>query len=118
MRVFLLAVIIIVFSACTPKEKVQVAKPKPFYNEAKMVEVVTDFRLAEAAVRQMIGYGENSTQLTEYYYNKVLEKNKITAEDFEANLKYYSSYPDQMHLIYSKVVNRLTEMHSEITTRE
>jgi hypothetical protein len=104
--------------ACSSPREESVPKPENFFTEKEMVEILTDFRLTESIVRQMASYGEDTKILSDYYYKKVLEKHQITSDDFKDNLKYYSAQPEKMYKIYSKVVNKLTEIHSEVSTRK
>jgi hypothetical protein len=118
MKYFLVLFVILFFAACDAREEVYVKKPQPFFDEEKMVEIISDLKLTEGAIQQMSAYGDDAKMVSQYYYNKVLQKHQISAEEFKANLVYYSAYPDIMHQIYSRVVNRLTEMHTEISNRK
>jgi len=109
--------LLLVFIACKPSVE-QRKKPANFLTEEKMVEVIADFTITEAAVRQLTGYGHDSKVVSDYYYKKVLEKYNITPDDFQENLSYYSQNPKQIHDIYSRVVTRLSETQTEISTRK
>lgn len=117
-KVLVIISIIFIFFGCGHTTEIEYSKPKPFINHDKMIEIITDFRITEGAIRQMVSYGEDSRVVTEYYYKKVLKKYDITPETYKANLEYYANKPDEMHEIYSEVVNKLTEMHTELSTRK
>ena len=119
MKIKILILFTIILSACfSSSEEGRIKKPDHFLKQDKMVEVTVDFRLTEAAIRQMAGYGENTKVLSKYYYKKVLEKHHITADIYKANLAYYSKHPDELHQIYSRVVARLTEIQTELATQK
>ena len=40
-------------------------------------------------------------------YETIFSENNITKEDFENTLKYYSNHPDELEIIYDKVLERL-----------
>ncbi|OIO99353.1 MAG: hypothetical protein AUJ98_11400 [Bacteroidetes bacterium CG2_30_33_31] len=113
MRVFTILFFLIFFLACSSGGSSKVKKPEIFLNEEELIEVIVDFRLTEATIRQIAGYGEDTRKLSRYYYDKMLKKHGLTAEDYKRNLKYYSQNPDEIHDIYAKVVVRLSEMQTQ-----
>lgn len=99
-----------VFSvSCNNKKNTVTIAPGNVLKKDSMVVIMTDFRLVEGAIRQMVTKGENSQKMTKYYYSYILNKHKISIEDFNTSLKYYSKDPKQMDEIYSKVVANLNE---------
>ena len=119
MKIRILILLTVIIAACqSSPTKERVKKPHHFLKQDEMVEITVDFRLTEAAIRQLAGYGEDTKILSKYYYRHLLEKYKLTATDYEENLKYYSDHPDKLHQIYSRVLARLTEIQTELSTQK
>jgi len=119
MKLKILILLTVVLSACfSSSEKGRIKKPDHFLKQDEMVEVTVDFRLTEAAIRQLAGYGEDTKVLSKYYYKQVLKKHHITADIYKENLTYYSKHPDELHQIYSRVVARLSEIQTELATQK
>ena len=104
--------------SCAGSQEDALVKPENLIEKEKMIEVLADFRLVEGTVRQMAGYGKDTKELAKYYYDKVFEKHQITLEQFQQNMEYYSQQPEVMYEISSEVVNRLTEMYTDVSTRK
>lgn len=118
MKVNILIILLVIISACSNENSEErIKKPSHFLKQDEMIDVTVDFRLTEAAIRQMAGYGEDTKKLSKYYYNKVLKKHHLTADEYNANLIFYTKKPEQLHQIYSRVVARITEIQSELSTQ-
>lgn len=117
-RILLVIGSFIFLLACAEKErKVVVNKPDRLLTQEQLIEVMVDFRIAEASIRHIAGKGENTKKITPYYYKPMLQKHNITIEEYGANLEYYSHDPDKMDQIYAEVVNRLSELQTEVRSR-
>ena len=117
MRTYLVLIFFLVFTlnSCNSDKKMEISIPKNIIEKDSFIVVMTDFRLVEASIRQMVAKGENSQKMTKYYYSFILKKHKITYEDFDYSLKFYSKDPKEMDEIYSKVVSNLNEMQSKVS---
>ena len=113
MRYFLTVAFLILLFSCGNKDSKMEEKPGDVLEKDTFIVVMIDFRLAEAAIRQMIIKGEDSRKATKYYYDFMLKKHKIRMKDFEASLRYYSKDPEEMDEIYTKVVAKLSELQSK-----
>ena len=119
MKLKVLFALFIFITACSSESsKEKIRKPSHFLKQNEMVEVSVDFRLTEAAIRQMAGYGEDTKKLSKYYYGKVLKKHHLSAKEYEENLVYYAKNPEKLHQVSSRVVARLTEIQTELSTQK
>jgi hypothetical protein len=99
--------------SCRSESKESTSTSSLILQKDTFISVMTDFRLAESAIRHMISLGEKPEKMTQYYYSFMLKKHKISMNDFNASLKYYSQNPKEMDEIYNKVVVRLSEIQSK-----
>jgi hypothetical protein len=116
--IFLFVVVLASCSAGDAVEETVISKPDHFIEQEDMIRIMTDFRLTEATIRQMAGYGEDTRIISKFYYDNMFAKYEITPEIYKENLDYYANDPKLMHEMSAEVVNRLTEMYTEISTRK
>ena len=87
--------------------------PSRIIPKDKMVDVLVDVHLAEAAADN---HGLKSPQIDMMMaarYDSVFQKHGITFEEFKSSYDYYLAHPDVLSEIYSEVVNKLTTMESK-----
>lgn len=89
-------------------------KPPHLISRDKMVGILVDIHLSDAAF-QVRRY--SSEQMKKYnesdIYYSVLRKHHVADSVFEKSLIYYSGKPKEYEKIYTRVINRLTEMEQE-----
>ncbi len=94
----------------------QPAEQKPDYllDEDKMVAVMVDMHLVETA--QNLKVIEPDTTFAEYdrMFGSVFTTHAVTKADFDSSLYYYATRTDEMHVIYDKVLERLSELESRV----
>jgi len=98
------------------KEKKE--KPEGLIPKSEFVDIMIDVRMVETSIRQKISRGNNAIKSTDYYYNYIFKKHNITPEQFDISLKYYSSEVKEMQDINVQVVERLTQMESEVKAQK
>ena len=116
---------VLILAGCSQRA----AKPKPFLNEKRMVELLTEIHLTEAALQQF--QSDNYATLdsilvyTNVAYTELFEKYGLNKESFEANLYYRVYNSRDLERIYAEVhsnlhrldsLNRLTEFEVETPT--
>lgn len=74
---------------------------RPDLDEEKMVKIMVDLSVAEAATSQMNGYSKDS--LTRVFYQQVFELHGVNAEQYERNLRIYSYDLAAMENIVKKI---------------
>jgi len=118
-HLFLSVFLMLILSSCSQRAQ----KPKPFLSEKKMVELLTDIQLTEAAL-QRLQFSEYSLDRIKMHtnaaYSELFEKYGINKESFEANLYYRTYHSRDLERIFNKVndnlqrldsLNRLSEQH-------
>lgn len=117
----LLVIFVIGLVACESydgkNENSVVTKPERFLEKEELINVMVDFRVAEAAIRIMASKGENTEKITPYYYQPMLDKYEITISEYNQNLAWYANDPEMMDDIYKEVVNRLVERQAEVRSQ-
>ncbi|MFZ4476876.1 MAG: DUF4296 domain-containing protein [Saprospiraceae bacterium] len=88
--------ILFVFSACWGNKAAV-----PTIPEDKMVRIMADLSIAEAATAQMNGYAKDS--LTKVFYNQVFEMHQVQADQYEQNLRLYANDLPTMERIVQRV---------------
>ena len=105
----------IIFTFC---DKPPVDEPEILIQENKMIEMLVDIHLAEAAFntrRFRDSTVENSSSLNFYY--SVLDKYQVADTVFENSFIYYASQPRKFEKMYRQAMNKLNEMDQEFSGR-
>ena len=113
---FILLTIILISSCGFTKEKKEI--PEGLIPKNEFVDIMVDVRMVETSIRQKISRGNNAVKSTDYYYSYIFKKYNITAEQFNISLKYYSTDIKEMQDINVQVVERLTQMESEVKAQK
>lgn len=96
-----------------------IEKPEHLVGESKMIDVLVDIHLAEAAFnsqRHRDTVLMNSSSANFYY--SVLEKHTLQDSVFEKSLVYYVSQPRRFEKMYRQVMNQLIELEQEFSGRK
>lgn len=80
----------------------------------KFVEVLKDCQLAEASIYMQKMKQPDITPYTKHLYKAIFEKHHITEAQFNTNIDYYKSRPDELLIIYSNLVDTLSKMQSTL----
>jgi len=100
-----------VFLIVTSCGKEVIPKPRKLLSRDKMVSVLVDIHLADAAFQTRRYTSEEMRKYTESdFYYSVLKKHNIADEVFEESLIYYSGKPKEFEKIYTRVISKLNEM--------
>ena len=104
--------ILFVFSACTNEIGFDSKKSK--VNEAELSAILADFHLMEGHINELeldeITNSDTLSILKEIIFNK----HHINEADFNAALNYYSNYPQNYRLLYTKVKDRLIDLELKL----
>lgn len=91
-----------------------VEKPENLIKEDKMIEMMVDIHLAEAAYRARHLQDSSLVNSTsEDFYYAVLEDYQVADSVFENSYIYYASFPRNFEIMYQDVMNRLQELEQE-----
>ncbi|MCK5839252.1 MAG: DUF4296 domain-containing protein [Bacteroidales bacterium] len=91
-----------------------VAPPENIIPKDKMVELLVDVQLIEAAIKSDDTRKKDSKTYSTYYYTFLFEKYNTTKEDFIESLRYYQQNIDDFDQMYTEVIKRLSKFQSEI----
>ena len=84
-------------------------KPKPFFDENRMVEIITDIEIVEAKLNFANERGGSADSLKDSYYQQLYDHHGITKEQLTENLNYYTQKPEVLEDIMSRVVDSLSK---------
>ena len=109
----LLVIFPLFFFSCTDKQD----QPDYLIASDSLVGIMVDMHLVETAANlKLIG-----TDSLKPNYNQMFEaifkKHGITKTEFDSTLFFYSKKPDEMSGIYDKVLERLSELDAEASSR-
>ncbi|WP_319229874.1 DUF4296 domain-containing protein [Draconibacterium orientale] len=111
----ILIIAVFAFSAC---ENEIMPKPEHLIKEKKMINMLVDVHLAEAAYNHIRYDSAMINSRTENFYYSVLDKYEVTDSLFEQSLVYYESHPKNFEKMYRKVMSRLSELEQERSGRK
>lgn len=111
LRYCLVVIGCLLLAACQQKAE---TKPEYLLDEEQMVGVMVDMHLLETA--QNLKVIEPDTSFAEYdsLFGSVFVSHGVTKADFDSSLYYYATNTDEMHVIYDKVLERLSELESRV----
>jgi hypothetical protein len=106
-----LLILLLVVSSCEEETSI---RPPHLLSRDKMVGILVDIHLSDAAFQTRRYSSEQVKQFSESdFYYSVLRKQRVADSVFETSLIYYCSKPKEFEKIYTRVINKLTEMEQE-----
>lgn len=93
--------------------KKKVVVPDNVLKSEKMIAILTDIEIAEAASTQHVTRGDSSNY-DAAYLKFVFEKNNVKSNDFVYSMDWYAAHPEFLKKIYEEVVNDLSKKQSEV----
>ncbi len=115
-HIILIFALIFVISGC---DEPPVERPENLISRDKMIDMLADIHLAEAAfnsLRSRDSLLENSTS-GDFYYS-ILEKYGVADTVFEKSFVFYASQPRDFEKMYRQSMNQLSEMEQEYSGRK
>ncbi|MBU1010487.1 MAG: DUF4296 domain-containing protein [Bacteroidetes bacterium] len=100
--------------SCKPIEKDTVPKPDIVLSENQMVNLIYDATLAESGMNFKRSKGQDFSVLHDTLYDLILAKHNISLDLFEENLSWYNQHPENMEVIYNKVIDKLQALKTEV----
>jgi hypothetical protein len=115
-RIICVLLVLLLFNTSCNED--MTGKPPHLISRDKMVDILVDIHLSDAAF-QTRRY--SNTQLNAYtesdFYYSILKKHHLVDSVFEISLLYYSSKPKEFEKIYTRVINRLTVLEQDETKK-
>ncbi len=87
----------------------------PDISEEKMIDILLDTHLAEAAVQTEKTHQKDS--LLYIYYQEIYRIHDITKEDFERNLEAWFNDPIKSNNMYEKIIEKLKKSETNYSAR-
>jgi len=112
----LILITMLFISSCNPNPKTEA--PDNLIQKEKFIDIMVDVRMVETTIRKKIGRGKDINETTEYYYNYIFDKYNISREQFNSSLDYYSKDVKEMQEINITVVEKLTQLESEVKAQK
>lgn len=119
MKKILLILSVIVLFAAAACDDPPMPEPERLIERDKMVEMVADIHLAEAAfnsLRHRDSLVQNSSSANFYY--SILGKYDVQDTVFEQSFVFYASQPREFEKMYREAMNILNEMEQEYSGRK
>jgi hypothetical protein len=113
MRIWLVSILLLCTISCSNNEDNQ-----KIIDKNTMIEVLVDIHLADATLSIANLKINRDTSEIELYYGDVLKKYRITQNQIDNSLKYYTSRPKEFEKIYEKVSEKLAKMESEFLQKQ
>ena len=110
-KYFLFLSMILFFGCIHKKEKNANSNIIP---KQEMIQILVDVELAESAIAIHQNRNNNIDIYSNYYYNSIFKKYKISRKKFEESLKYYAKKGDDFNEIFTQVINILSRKQSEV----
>lgn len=107
-RFYLLAVMLILLSACTP------TVPPKYLQPDEMEDLLYDYYVSQGMNNnRFFGSSEYDHR---YHLESVLRKHNLTLAEFDSSLVYYCNNMERLNVIYSNIQKRLSEEALELGT--
>ena len=110
----ILIVCIAVLVGC--KEPVQ-TQPDYLIEEETMVAVMVDMHLVETANNLKLLTPDTTGQQYSEVFERIYATHDVSKMAFDSSLFYYSTQTEQMNVIYDKILERLYELESEVSSK-
>lgn len=114
---FILSIVIIIAAAAC--DDPTIPKPEKIVDREKMVQMLKDIHLAEAAFDNL-RYRDSTVKRStsaDFYYS-ILNKYDVQDSVFEQSFVYYASQPRKFEKMYREAMNDLNEMEQEYSGRK
>ncbi|HRS54117.1 MAG TPA: DUF4296 domain-containing protein [Bacteroidales bacterium] len=105
------------FYSCQNKSSEIVYNNDSIIAPRKMVEILVDVHLAEAALNIKQLNNQDIKYYTYLYYSNIFKKHNIDIFLFKRSLEYYLSHPEYFEDIYNEVMGSLIQMQSFILNK-
>jgi len=114
-KIFSFLLLLFLFISCYQEHKEDVRVPDKLMTEEELVNTLTDLQLAEGVLTyQRLQKVGGDKEFKDSIYQVVFEHYGITLEELTENLDYYNSDPQNMELLYDKILTKLSKIQSEV----
>lgn len=99
--ILLLVLSLFVCSNCNNNQSIPLS-------EEKMVEIIRDLHIAEAAMQNLVGITKDS--LGQIYYQQIFDLHEVNEVDFDTSIQRLRRDPTRLNQIYDKVLLSLDQI--------
>src|SRR6056297_472365 len=119
MKKLLFILIIVTLFAAAGCDDPHMPEPERLIERGKMVEMLADIHLAEAAFNSRRHQDSivRESSSADFYYS-ILDKYEVQDTVFEQSFVFYASQPRQFEKMYREAMNKLNEMEQEYSGRK
>jgi Domain of unknown function (DUF4296) len=127
---FFWVLILALFTACSSDEPAAITVPDSLVAEVKMVQLLADVHLLEATLQveqpnlrtvslmpgHIVAPPDPNLPLdtsNQFAYYDIFKKNGCSRDDYEKTMNWYTQNPEQLNLLYDKVLVELTERQTK-----
>ncbi len=86
-------------------------EPQLEVKEDKLVDILIDVHIAEAAVQNL--RGETHDRIINLYYEQIFGIHGVEREEFESTMAYLREKPDRMEAIYAEVMAEMERREAQ-----
>ncbi len=105
--------LILFMASCTDKKN----QPDYLIASDSLVGIMVDMHLVETAANLKLISVDSLKPNYNQMFEAIFKKHGITKTEFDSTLFFYSKRPDEMSGIYDKVLERLSEIDAESSSR-
>lgn len=114
-KFFGLVLISLLLSSCYHENKQEVVVPDKLLSEDELVLIMTDLQLAEGVITyNRLQKLSRNNDFKDSVYNLVFKNYEISLEELAENFNYYNTDPQNMELLYERVLSNLSKLQSEV----
>jgi len=90
-------------------------KPSNILSEEKMMSLLMDLHIVDAAGRQSIIEYNGNTLVKNKQVLEVLQKHNLTIQDFNQNLEFYINDIEKFDAFYDRIIEKFRDREAELT---
>lgn len=109
--------ILCVFLLFSCQEKTE-KKPENLLNEEQMVAVMVDMHLVETAQNLKVIEPDSTNREYDQLFRSIFASHGVTKAQYDSSLYHYSTRTDEMNVIYDKVLEKLSELESQVKSEQ
>lgn len=84
--------------------------PDDLIKREKLIPLLADLQYTEAIIQlKNLSYTDSTKAIAYGHYKYVLEKHKVTSEEFTTTFDWYKNHPKEMSELYKEVLTQLSK---------
>ncbi|MBI9037652.1 MAG: DUF4296 domain-containing protein [Bacteroidales bacterium] len=116
--IFIICLSFYFFSCGESKSNYEKSKLKNLISVEKMIDILVDVQIVEAALVKKRGKNEDTDFYSQYYYKKIFTKYSISKDQYDFSLEYYKNNIEIFEKIYQQVSDSLLIIKKEILDKK